>query len=221
MTQPGARALILDLDGTLVDTVYAHVIAWWESFLDAGHEVSCFDIHRAIGLGSSALVQSLIGRSDDQVVAGHSERWPPLRQHCQPFHKVPDLLRNAASQGLSLVFCTSGDSDDTADFRAKIGCDDIAAAVVTSSDVEHGKPAPDIVRAALEAVGASASDAVMLGDTVYDVRAAAAAGVACIGLMTGGIGREELQDAGAAAVYGNPSELLDDLAGSPAGRLLG
>lgn len=221
MTQPAPRALILDLDGTLVDTVYFHVIAWWESFADAGYEVSCFDIHRAIGLGSGELVQTLLGKADDRVVEGHSERWAPLRECCQPYHRVPELLRVSASHGLQLVYCTSGDEDDTKDFRVKVGGDDVVAAVVKSSDVEQGKPAPDIVRAALGAVGAAPADAVMLGDTVYDVRAAGAAGVACIGLMTGGIGRGELLDAGAVAVYGNPFQLLDGLAESPVGRLLG
>ena len=87
--------------------------------------------------------------------------------------------------------------------------------------MEHAKPAPDIVRAALEAVGVAPQDAVMVGDTVYDVRAAAAARVACIGLLCGGVGERELQEAGAVAVYGNPADLLRDLDASPVGRLLG
>ena len=214
-------ALILDVDGTLLDTVYLHVLAWWESFLAEGHEVSCFDIHRAIGQSSEELVEALIGTSDEQLTKGHSERWAPLRKRCIPFHDVPELIRAAAERGLKVVYCTSGSEDDVADFREKIGCDDVVAAVVNSGDVEHSKPAPDIVRAALDAVGVAPERAVMLGDTVYDVRAAAAAGVACIGLMCGGIGERELLDAGAVAVYGNPSELLQDLEGSPVGRLLG
>ena len=89
-----------------------------------------------------------------------------------------------------------------------------------SGAVEQSKPAPDIVLAALAEVGVEPQNAVMLGDTVYDVRAAAAAGVECIGLMCGGIGERELQEAGAVAVYGNPSELLQDLERSPVARLL-
>ncbi len=121
---------------------------------------------------------------------------------------------------MQVVYCTSGNDQDVEDFRRKIGCDDVVAAVVNASDVEHAKPAPDIVRAALEAVDVAPQDAVMVGDTVYDVRAAAAAGVACIGLLCGGVGERELQEAGAVAVYGNPSELLQDLDASPVGRLL-
>ena len=213
-------ALVLDVDGTLLDTVYLHVIAWWEAFRDAGHEVSCFDIHRAIGRGSGDLVETLIGRPDEAIVERHAKNWAPLREQCIPFHQVPELIREAARRGLHVVYCTSGAPEDIEDFRAKIGCDDVVSAVVSSGDVEHSKPAPDIVVAALEAVGVAPERAVMLGDTVYDVRAAKAAGVACIGLMCGGIGERELQEAGAAAVYGNPSELLQDLDASPVGRLL-
>jgi phosphoglycolate phosphatase-like HAD superfamily hydrolase len=92
--------------------------------------------------------------------------------------------------------------------------------VVNSSDVESSKPAPDIVRAALDAVGVSPERAVMVGDSVFDVRAAKAAGVACIGLRTGGISERELRESGAVAVYGNPSELLQELSTSPIARLL-
>lgn len=218
--QTAPAALILDVDGTLLDTVYLHVIAWWEAFRDAGYEVSCFDIHRAIGRGSDDLVEALVGRADEAVVEGHSTNWAPLRAQCIPFHDVPGLIRTAAGRGMKIVYCTSGSPEDVDDFREKIGCDDVIAAVVNSGDVEQSKPAPDIVVAALDAVGVAPQNAVMLGDTVYDIRAAKAAGVECIGLMCGGIGDRELQDAGAVTVYGNPSELLQDLDASPVGRLL-
>jgi len=215
-----AAAVILDVDGTLLDTVYLHVLAWWEAFRARGHEVSCFDIHRAIGRGSDDLVQTLLGQADEAVVTGHTQRWAPLRDQCTPFHRVPDLIRACSERGLRVVYATSGSEQDTAQFRARIGCDDVVDGAVSSGDVEHSKPAPDIVRAALDSVGVAPNRAVMVGDTVYDVRAATAAGVPCIGLVCGGISEQELREAGAAAVYGNPSELLDDLGGSPIGALL-
>jgi phosphoglycolate phosphatase-like HAD superfamily hydrolase len=221
---PGAvetpSALVLDVDGTLLDTNYLHVIAWWEAFRDAGHEVSGFDIHRAIGRGSDDLVATLIGEPDESIVEGHAKNWAPLREQCIPFHGVPELIRACAERGMKVVYCTSGSPEDIDDFRAKIGCDDVVDAVVSSSDVEKSKPEPDIVRAALEAVGVEADRAVMLGDTVYDVRAAHAAGVTCIGLVCGGMSEQELREAGADAVYGNVAELLEGLDGSPVGRLL-
>ncbi len=212
-------ALVLDVDGTLLDTVYLHVIAWWEAFMDGGYEVSGFDIHRAIGRGSGDLCETLVGKEDEKVVEGHATNWAPLREKCIPFHQVPELIREVAGRGVKVVYCTSGAPEDIEDFRAKIGCDDVVAAVVNSGDVEQSKPAPDIVQAALEAVGVAPENAVMIGDTVYDIRAANAAGVDCIGLMCGGIGERELQEAGATAVYGNPSELLQDLERSPLARL--
>jgi HAD superfamily hydrolase (TIGR01549 family) len=226
MTEPAPHvnpptALVLDVDGTLLDTVYLHVIAWWEAFMDGGYEVSGFDIHRAIGRGSEDLVETLIGKADKSLVDAHAQKWAPLREKCIPFHQVPELIRTCAARGMKVVYCTSGAPEDVEDFRAKIGCDDVISGVVNSGDVEQSKPAPDIVQAALREVGVEPENAIMLGDTVYDVRAANAAGVACIGLMCGGIGERELQEAGAVAVYGNPSELLQDLDASPVGTLLG
>jgi len=221
-TRPAA--LVLDVDGTLLDTNYLHVIAWWEAFRDAGHKVSGFDIHRAIGRGSSDLVETLLGDVDEvtveRVVDGHARNWAPLREQCIPFHGVQDLIRTCAQRGLKVVYCTSGADEDVEDFRAKIGCDDVVEAVVNSSDVEKSKPEPDIVRAALDAVGVEPDRAVMVGDTVYDVRASHAAGVTVIGLVCGGISEQELREAGADAVYGNMSELLQGLDDSPIGGLL-
>jgi HAD superfamily hydrolase (TIGR01549 family) len=218
-------AVLLDVDGTLVDTNYLHVLAWWESFLAEGHTVSCFDIHRAIGRGSSDLVETLIGEADEAAVQalvdGHAERWAPLRERMRPFHQAPELIRRCAELGLRVVWATSGSDDDLDDFRAALDCDDAIHAIVNSSDVERSKPAPDIVQAALEAAGVPAHRAVMVGDTVFDIRAAKAAGVPCIGLLAGGIGEQELRQEEPAAIYGNMADLLDDLPGSPIGRLLG
>ncbi len=212
-------AVLFDVDGTLLDTNYLHVMAWWESFLARGHEVSCFDIHRAIGRGSKDLVATLLGEPDDAVADGHEERWGELRPRMIPFHGAADLTRACAARGLRVVLATSGTPEDVEDFRAKLGIDDVVHAVVNSGDVENSKPAPDIVLAALEAAGVTADRAVMVGDTVYDVRAAKAAGVACISVLAGGIGENELRPEGPVAVYGNCAELLEGLEDSPLGRL--
>jgi len=221
MTQPapsaaGApEAVLFDVDGTLVDSVYQHVIAWWEAFEQAGHEVSGFDIHRAIGRGSEDLVESLLGEADDAVVEGHSRNWARLRERCHAFHDVPELLRHCRAAGLKVVLCTSGEGADLDFFVKAIGGDEPVHAIVSAQDVGASKPAPDIVQKALEAAGVGSERAVMVGDTVYDVAAAKAAGVACIGVMCGGIGEAELRDAGAVAVYGNPAELLSSYDDSP------
>ena len=216
------RALLLDVDGTLLDTVWFHVTAWWEAFEAAGHAVSCLDVHHAVGRGSHDLVRTLVGEDVDveAVVQGHAERWAPLRERCRPFSRADELIRAVAGRGVQVVLCTSASAEDTTTFRAKLGCDDVVAAVVSSADVESAKPAPDLVLAALGAVGAQPQDAVMVGDTVFDVRAAAAAGVPAVGLLCGGIPAADLREAGAASVHHDPSALLQELEGSPIAALL-
>jgi phosphoglycolate phosphatase-like HAD superfamily hydrolase len=214
MTEPAPsaaetpRAVLFDVDGTLVDTVYQHVMAWWEAFADGGHAVSGYDIHRAIGRGSDDVVESLIGRADDAVVRGHASRWGDVRERTTAFHQVPELLRHCADHGLRVVLCTSGEAPDLEFFVKAIGGDDPVHAIVSSEDVEESKPSPEIVAKAVEAAGVGASDCVLVGDTVYDMQAAAAAGVRAVGVLCGGISEAELRDAGASAVYGNPAQLL-------------
>jgi HAD superfamily hydrolase (TIGR01549 family) len=214
MTEPAPSAadtpgaVLFDVDGTLVDSVYQHVLAWWESFGEAGHEVSCYDIHRTIGRDSSDLVESLLGHADGSIIEGHSNRWGSLRERTTAFHQVPELLRHCADRGLRVVLCTSGEGADIDFFVSAIGGDGPVHAIVSSEDVEQSKPSPQIVQKAVDASGVPAERCVMVGDTVYDARAAVAAGVRAIGVLCGGIGESELREAGAAAVYGNPSELL-------------
>jgi HAD superfamily hydrolase (TIGR01549 family) len=204
---PGA--VLFDVDGTLVDTVYQHVLAWWEAFAEAGHAVSCFDIHRAIGRGSSDLVESLIGTADEALTDAHSEKWGEIRERTTAFHQVPELLQACADRGLRVVLCTSGEGPDLEFFVKAIGGDGPVHAIVSSEDVDESKPSPEIVQKAVDAAGVPADRCVMIGDTVYDVRAAERAGVRAIGVLCGGISAAELREAGAAGVYGNPSELLE------------
>jgi HAD superfamily hydrolase (TIGR01549 family) len=215
MTEPAPSAadtpgaVLFDVDGTLVDTVYQHVLAWWKSFTAAGHEVSCVDIHQAIGRGSEDLVASLIGKRDPSLTEAHAKSWGELRDRTTAFHRVPELLRHCADRGLRVVLCTSGEGADLDFFVRAIGGDDPVHAIVSSEDVEHSKPSPEIVQKAVEAAGVPAERCVMVGDSVYDAQAARAAGVTAVGVLCGGICEAELRGAGAAAVYGNPAGLLE------------
>jgi HAD superfamily hydrolase (TIGR01549 family) len=204
---PGA--VLFDVDGTLVDTVYQHVYAWWAAFEEAGHAVSGYDIHRAIGRGSSDLVESLIGEPDESLTAAHSKKWGEVRDRTTAFHRVPELLRHCAGAGLRVVLCTSGEAADLEFFVKAIGGDEPIHAIVSSEDVEQSKPSPEIVQKAVESAGVPAERCVMIGDTIYDVQAAKGAAVRALGVACGGIGEAQLTAAGASAVYGNPSELLD------------
>jgi HAD superfamily hydrolase (TIGR01549 family) len=214
MTEPAPSAadtpaaVLFDVDGTLVDTVYQHVTAWWEAFAESGHAVSGCDIHRAIGRGSEDLVESLLGRPDQATVDGHSDKWGKVRDRTTAFHEVPELLRHCVDRGLHVVLCTSGEGADLDFFVKAIGGDEPVHAIVSSEDVEQSKPSPEIVARAVEAAGVPAARCVMVGDTAYDMQAAARAGVRGIGVLCGGISEAELRAAGAGAVYGNPSELL-------------
>jgi phosphoglycolate phosphatase-like HAD superfamily hydrolase len=215
MTEPAPStadapgAVLFDVDGTLVDTVYQHVMAWWEAFTEAGHAVSAYDIHHAIGRGSEDLVESLLGRGDDAVVEGHRRKWGDVRERTSAFHRVPELLRHCADRGLRVVLCTSGEAPDLDFFVKAIGGDGPVHAIVSSEDVEQSKPSPEIVDKAVGAAGVPAARCVMVGDTAYDMQAAVRAGVRGIGVRCGGICESELRDAGASEVYGNPADLFD------------
>jgi phosphoglycolate phosphatase-like HAD superfamily hydrolase len=225
MTEPAPSAadtpgaVLFDVDGTLVDTVYQHVMAWWEAFAGAGHAVSGYDIHRAIGRGSDDLVASLLGTPDDALTDAHARHWGDVRDRTTAFHQVPELLRRCTDRGLRVVLCTSGEGPDLDFFLDAIGGDGPVHAVVSSEDVERSKPSPEIVQKAVEAAGVPAACCVLVGDTVYDAQAAVAAGVTAVGVLCGGISEAELRAGGATSVYANPAELLasfDDWA--PGGR---
>lgn len=198
-------ALVLRVEGALRDTSYLHVGAWWEAFVAAGHEVSCAEVHRAVGRSPEGLVEAVLGWGDERVVAGHAERWGRLRERSLTFPQAPELIRTAVERGLRVVLWGSGAAPDTAELRRRTGCED---AVATS------------VPQALAIAGVAPQRAVAVAATVADVRAARAARVASIGLRCGGISDRELRDAGAVAVHGDPAELLLSLDASPVAQLL-
>jgi phosphoglycolate phosphatase-like HAD superfamily hydrolase len=210
-TNPG---VLFDIDGTLLDTNYLHVLAWWQAFRDNGHPVSMWTLHRAIGIGSEELVQRVLGRPDDDVVQAHSERYEPLRDQVTAFPKVPELLSACADRGLTVVLATSGAKDDLDWMLPAIGAPDgVIAGTTTSADVDAAKPHPDLLRVAVRDHDLDPARTVAVGDTVWDVEAATSAGLPCVALLSGGIGRDELS--GAAARYDDPAALLAGLDSSP------
>lgn len=235
--QPRAGVL-LDVDGTLLDTNYLHVLAWWQAFRDCGVEdVDMATVHRAIGIASEELVQRVLGSGgldqppgggggavDDDLVSrvsgAHSDRYEALRDQAVAFPRTPDLLRALADRGLAVVLATSGGAGDLGWMVPAIGAEDALSGTTTSDDVEAAKPAPDLLSVAVDQHGLDVSRTVVLGDTVWDVESARAAGVPCVALTCGGISREELLQAGAVAVYRDPADLLENLDGSPVGALL-
>jgi HAD superfamily hydrolase (TIGR01509 family) len=212
--------VLFDVDGTLLDTNYLHVLAWWQAFEDTGHGPVPMDrIHHAIGIPSEALVHHVIGEEDDATVEAHSRRYEPLRENVRPLPGVADLLRACAGRGLAVVLATSGEASDLEWMQPAIGAEDAVAGATTSADVDAGKPEPDLLGVAMEQHGLDPHRTVVVGDTVWDVEAARKADLPCIGLTCGGIGAAELREAGADAVYADPAQLLEQLDGSPLGRI--
>jgi len=213
------RAALFDVDGTLVDTNYLHAVAWWEAFARAGHDVPMASIHRAIGMGSDRLLDALLPADrdpagDEIIKIAHSALyqvyWPQLR----PLPGAADLLRACHEAGLRVVLASSADPRELDVLREALDAEEAIDAATSSGDVDSSKPAPDLVHVALDQAGTSPAQSVFVGDSVWDARACQEAGVPCIGVLSGGTSREELLSAGAAAVYGDPAELLAQFPGS-------
>jgi HAD superfamily hydrolase (TIGR01509 family) len=210
------RAALFDVDGTLVDTNYLHAVTWWEAFGQAGYRVVMADVHRAIGMGSDLMLDQLLPADRDKdadagIRAAHSTLYATYWSRLRPLPGAAGLLRACKRRGLAVVLASSADEPEFNALRAALDAEDAIDAATFAGDVESSKPAPDLVQAALDRVGVSAADAVFTGDTVWDVQACRKAGVPCIGLLSGGIGRDELMAAGAAEVYPGPAELLAGL----------
>jgi HAD superfamily hydrolase (TIGR01509 family) len=215
-----ARAAVFDVDGTLADTNHLHVVAWWEAFRQAGHRVPMHDIHRSVGLPGQDLVEHLLGDDrdtgqDSTLKAAHKALYGTYFDRLPAFDQAGDLLRALAGDGWQVVLVTSAGGSELAALRRAIDADDAITATASADDVEEGKPAPDPVEQALELAGVTASDAVFVGDTVWDMQAASRAGVPAVGLLCGGIPRTALEAAGAAAVFDNPADLLAQIETSP------
>jgi HAD superfamily hydrolase (TIGR01509 family) len=211
-------AALFDVDGTLVDTNYLHVLAWWEALRQAGHRLPMTRIHRAIGIGGDRILDHLLPSdrdvsADDEIRAAHralyAADWPRLTA----LPGAADLLRACTARGLRVVLASSASQRELDVMRDVLGAEEAIMDVTSASSVEESKPAPDLVEVALDKAGVDAAEAVFVGDTVWDVEACAKAGVPCVGLLSGGIGRDEL--AGAVEIYEGPADLLSRLDQSP------
>ncbi|MEH0573717.1 HAD family hydrolase [Streptomyces sp. B21-108] len=214
------RAAVFDVDGTLVDTNHLHVTTWWEAFRQAGHRVPMHAVHRAVGLGSDDLIAHLLGDErdkdeDSELTAAHKALYGQYFDRLPPLPDAGPLLRRLRDDGWTVVLATSASGGELSALRRAIDADDAIAATASADDVAEGKPAPEPVRHALELAGAPAESAVFVGDTVWDMRAGRRAGVRCVGVLSGGIPRADLLDAGAEAVYDDPADLLASLSASP------
>ncbi len=218
------RAVLLDVDGTLLDSVDAHASAWVDALAEDGITVSVATVRPLIGMGGDKLLPTVTGidsesargrRLSERRGAIFRERYLP---HLSPFPQVRPLLQALRDHELKLVVATSATEKDLAGLLARTGIADLIPESASGDDAERSKPDPDIVVAALEQAKLDPAESIMIGDTPYDIEAAARAGVPCIGVRSGGWSDDGL--AGAAAVYRDVAELLAHLPDSPIGRRL-
>jgi HAD superfamily hydrolase (TIGR01549 family) len=214
------RAALLDLDGTLIDSNYQHAVAWYRAF--RAHEIvpPLWRIHRHVGMGGDQLVSAITDehveqRLGDSLRAAEADEFAPLREECAPLAGAKELIAELKQRGSTVVLASSSGEDDLEFFLELLDVKDLVDGWTTKSDVAKSKPHPDLVRAAMGKAGTT--DAVMIGDSRWDIEAAAGAGVPTLAVITGGWSKQELQENGAASVYESLDDLRADLDNTPLG----
>jgi HAD superfamily hydrolase (TIGR01549 family) len=197
--------VILDVDGTLVDTNYHHALAWHRALRSHGHTVQMWKVHRHIGMGGDQIVAALIGeeaadRDGEAIRAAEAEAYEELIEEVEPMEGARRLLERIREiEEVSVVLASSAKQHEVDRYLDLLDARELVDSWTTSADVEKTKPAADLVHAALEKSGAEGR-ALMVGDSVWDVRAASAAGVPTLAVLTGGFSDDELREAGAVEV---------------------
>ena len=213
---------ILDVDGTLIDTNYQHALAWFRAF--ARHEIvlPIWRIHRHIGMGGDQVVSALTDERTerelgDEIRDAEKSLYGEMIGEVRAMEGSQSLIDELRERGHRVVLATSAKQEELDHYLDMLDARERADAWTSSEDVESTKPEPDLVHAALQKLDADPGDAMMIGDTPWDVEAAKRAGVATIAVRTGGFAAEELREAGALAVYESVAELRDSLAETPLG----
>jgi HAD superfamily hydrolase (TIGR01509 family) len=209
-----ALIAILDVDGTLVDTNYQHTIAWHRALRAHGQTVQMWKVHRHIGMGGDQIVRALVGEQveaelGDEIRAAEADAYAELIGEVEPMEGAHELIEELREGGATVVLASSAKAAEVDHYLDLLDARELVDGWTTSADVERTKPAADLVQAALEKAGRE-GPALMIGDSVWDVKAAQAAGVPTLAVLTGGFSREELREAGAAEVVESIGELRVD-----------
>ena len=211
-------AAILDIDGTLVDTNYQHTLAWYRAFRKHAVVLPLWRIHRHIGMGGDQMIGSLCGdeteeEKGDDIRAAEKVLYAELIGEVEPLRGARELIVDLKDRGHPVVLASSAKQDEVDHYLDLLDTRDLADDWTTSSDVEATKPQPDLVQAAMDKAGTD--EAVMVGDTTWDVEAAGRAGIQSVTVRTGGFSAAELRDAGAVAVFDSIEELREALDETP------
>jgi HAD superfamily hydrolase (TIGR01509 family) len=214
------QAALLDVDGTLIDSNYQHALAWYRAFRRNGIVLPIWRIHRAIGMGGDQLVPALVGpevdaEQGDRIRRDRDELYGQLIEEVAPLEGAHALIVDLKDRGLSIVLASSSPESELDHYLNLLDARGLADAWTTKDDVDATKPEPDLVLAALEKAGTAS--AVMVGDTGWDIEAAAKAGVETVCVITGGWSEQELREAGAKAVFESVNELRERLDETPLG----
>jgi len=215
-----ARAALLDVDGTLIDANYHHALAWYRAFRRSGITLPLWRIHRHVGMGGDQLVPALVGeeaddRLGDEIRDARDEQYEGLIGEVAPLEGARELIDDLRERGLDVVLASSSPQKEIDHYLDLLGARELLQ-WTTNDDVESTKPEPDLVRAALDK--ARSEDAVMVGDTPWDIESARKAGVETVCVITGGFSEQELRDAGAVAVFESVEELRKRLDETPLAR---
>ena len=208
-------AMLFDLDGTLLDSVYQHVLAWKEALESAGIPLSIWRIHRRIGMSGGLFVRALVRETGhdvspteaDRLRAMHEEAYARRMNEVRPLPGAQQLLDRLTELGVPWAIATSGSDVTAKAARVHLELPE-SAPIITRDQVAYAKPNPDLFLAAADALGRPISDSFVVGDSVWDMLAAQRAHALGIGVLSGGYGREELETAGAYRSYDDPADLL-------------
>ena len=211
------KAIIFDLDGTLVDSVEYHAEAWVKAFKEYGYDFSHETLSQQIGKGSEFIVGELL--SSDEAEKLHSDIAQYRKQYyqenllekVQPFPKVKELFQTIKADGIKIVLASSARQETIEHYKQLLEIEDLIEGATSTDEVKKSKPEPDIFRTALDKLeGVSADEAIVVGDSPYDAIAAKKIDITTIGLLGGGFSEDTLKEAGCVAIYKDPADLLDN-----------
>jgi HAD superfamily hydrolase (TIGR01509 family) len=207
-----AKVVVLDVDGTLMDTNYLHVEAWARAFEEVGHRVPRVELHKQVGKGSDLLISEFVEDDEtaEKVDELHSEFYGELQEHGHPLPGAKELIASLVERGYEVWFVTSAKDEELEHHMGELEAENKISGVVNSSDVENSKPAPDIFELTLQKTRAMPDETVAVGDAIWDVESASTVGIRTVAVLTGGaFSRQELEEAGAVEVYENCAALLE------------
>lgn len=214
------KAVIFDVDGTLVDSVDFHAQAWQKAFQKYGYDIPFEELRNQIGKGSEYIIPEFISEKEykekGEDISNYRKEYyqENLLSQVKPFEKVPELFKRLKTDGIKVVLASSAREGTLEYYQDLLKIDDLADGATSKDDVDQSKPEPDIFKAALSKLdGVTVEDAIVVGDSPYDAQAASKMNLRTIGVLCGGFPEKILRDAGCMEIYKDPADILDNYEG--------